>query len=369
MPTSMRAWLAVGLAAIGGGLGGYGGVRVVASLQTPAVAMAAAYHESAACSKCPAGISIDSVEVQARQGSTLFIIGGKWPSSADGLRTDVRLLTGRTVIVLHPHGSQGAFEVLSATDNGVPLPASGLAADIADGALLINVSPAFSAPMTFEFGLWDGTRYTGRLPRSGVLAWDGKSAPTNPGAAVPASQAPSPTTTGGSTEVTTLVAACAAVPTSAQVPPYLAFTRIGSATPTPDPRTQNPVRSVTAGLSASPLDVTAPYALVAILVHPTDTAPTGQSRPIDGAGTEQLYLYFDGTTKHKAIRTFSNGAWNTLLDTAAGDLTFALKADQVTFFWTGINAGDRFGFISAGAGATCAESGLSPQLAPQVPAQ
>lgn len=370
MPTSMRAWLAVGLAVIGGGLAGYSGVRLVASFQAPApTSTSFAYHESAPCTNCPAGISIDSVEVQARQGSTLFVIGGKLPGSADGLGSDFRILTGRTVIVFHPHGSQDAFEVVSATNNGVPIPASGLAATISGGSLLINISPAFSAPMTFEMGLWDGTSYTGRLPRVGVLAWDGKSAPTNLNGAATQSQAPSPQTAGGSIDMTTMVVACPAIPSSSQVPPYLAFTRIGSSPPTPDPRTHNPVRSITAGLSASPLDVTAPYTLIAILVHPTDVAPTGQSRPIDGAGTEQLYIYFDGTTKHKAIRTFKNGAWNTAEDSAAGDLTFALKADQVTFYWTGINSGDRFGFISAGAGATCAESGLSPQLAPQVPAQ
>ena len=357
----------MGLATIGGLLGGLGGAGLVKASPSPAAATVV-YRETAACTGCPAGISIDSVEVQARQGSTLFIVGGKWPASVDGLHDDVRLLAGKTRIVLEPHGSQNAFEIVSATSNGAPLPAAGLAASIADGALLINVSPALSPPMTFEFGLWDGSHYSGRIPRSGTLAWDGKSAPTKPSATVATGRTPSPQTSGaGSTEVTPLAAACTSISASAPVPP-LAFTQLSSSTPAPDPRTHIPARSVTAG-PASALDVTAPFAIIAIVSRAGDRAPTGQSRPIDGAGTEQLYLYFDGTTKHKAVRTFHVGVWTAVQDAAAGDLTYALKADQITFFWTGLNAGDRFGFISASSGSACAESGLDARLQPTVTAQ
>jgi hypothetical protein len=306
--------------------------------------------------------------MQARQGSTLFIVGGKWPASVDGLHNNVRLVAGKTEIVLKPHGSQNAFEIVSATSNGAPLPAAGLAASITGGALLINVSPALSPPLTFAFGLWDGSQYSGRIPRSGTLAWDGKSAPTKPSATVATGRTPSPQTSGaGSTEVTPLAAACTSITASAPVPPYLAFTQLSSSTPAPDPRTHIPARSITAGLSASALDVTTPFAIIAIVSRAGDKAPTGQSRPIDRAGTEQLYVYLDGTTKHKAVRTFHAGVWTAVQDAAAGDLTYALKADQITFFWTGLNAGDRFGFISA-SGPTCAESGLS-QLQPVAPAQ
>lgn len=368
MPRSGRGWLAVVLAAAGGLLTGLGGAGWVKSTQL-APPKDVAYHETAACSDCPAGIRIESVEVQARQGSTLFIVGGKWPTSVDALHNNVRLLAGKTEVVLKPHGSQNVFEVFTAASNGVPLPASGLAATISGGALLINLSPALAAPLTFEFGLWDGNQYSGRIPRSDVLAWDGKSAPAKPAAAGPApSQPPStkPAPTADAASQVTPLAACTSISAAAPVPPYLAFTQLTGSGLAPDPRTKKATRSITAGLRASALDVTSPFAIIAIVSRSGDQPPGGQSRPIDRAGTEQLYLFSDGTTKHKAVRTFRDGAWTAVQDAAADGLTYDLTATKLTFFWTGLNSGDQFGFVSSGGAPACAQSGLE-QLQPVAP--
>ncbi len=152
------------------------------------------------------------------------------------------------------------------------------------------------------------------------------------------------------------------------MPAYLQVTGVASAAAQPDPRTGAPARSVSSAFAASPLDRTEPYAVVAVILPGGANPPTGQGRPIDRAGTVQLWLGFDGTAKRKGIRTFARGGWSMKQEADADTLTFAISARGVRFYWTGLQGGDRFGFVSA-AGGGCSASGVDARMLPDQIAQ
>ncbi len=356
-----RALLAASLVLLAGG-GGLVGFAAGRALFRPASLAPAAYVEQSPCSACPTSISLDSVELQGRQGSTLLIIRGRWPSSVDALKGSVRLVANDIELVLKPHGSKNAFELATAKRAGTPLPKDGVAAGLQQGALLINLTSAIlAAPIRFDLGLWDGQAYTGRLPRSGQLVWTGQGAPKME--AVPATSQPPASPPG--LDLTALARSCDALP-SGSVPPYLHITGLTSGTQT-DPRTQVLTPSVTAALAGSPVDVTVPFSITATVLHAGDKAPTSQRQPIDRSGTVQLWVYSDGQARHKGIRTFTGGKWTMRLDAEADALTYRLSsARSATFYWAGLQPGDRFGFVTSAA-TGCAASGLDGSLAPLQP--
>ena len=142
---------------------------VTRAVRPPAAAPAPGY--AVTCAACPAGARITSVEVQPRSGSTLFVLRGTWPATADGLKSDIRLDANDVQLVLHPHGSLNAFEVVSATRAGSPLDPAAVGATITRGALVVNLAPALPAPVAFDVGLWNGSAFTARVPGSGQLRW------------------------------------------------------------------------------------------------------------------------------------------------------------------------------------------------------
>ena len=219
------------------------------------------------------------------------------------------------------------------------------------------MSPALAPPVVFEVGLWNGG-YGGRIPRSGQLTWTGHGAPTPAPAVTPAA--------GGPPDISSEAGSCTAISVPLAPAPYLQLAELTSSPPAPDPRTGIPARKISAGLGGNAQDATTPYSMIAVVAHTGDQSPAGQSRLIDGSGTVQLYLTFDGTTKHKGIRSFKDGRWTIVEDAAAGDLTFDLSTHDISFFWTGLQAGDRYGFITA-AGDQCRSAGLDAGLQPQQP--
>jgi hypothetical protein len=214
----------------------------------------------------------------------------------------------------------------------------------------------------FEIGLWDGKAYAGRLPRSGELIWDGHGRPHPELVARQASPTPSPTASPAGLDLTALDQACAAIP-SGQMPTYLQIKTMLSYPPAADPRTHALVRRVSALTAASLFDVHTPYAVAAVVVRTGHTSATGQARPIDRAGEVQLWTYSDGAARHKGIRTFANGRWTMVQGAAADALTFAIGDLGVSYYWTGLNAGDRFGFVTA-ASTGCGTAGLDANLQP-----
>jgi hypothetical protein len=179
--------------------------------------------------------------------------------------------------------------------------------------------------------------------------------------ASPSTTSTSSTTTTPAPDETALAGACAAVP-SGSVPAFLRITAVRALLPADDPRTHVQARQVQGDTSASAVGTTTPYTVIAVIQSSAAPA-SGQRRPIDNIGTVQLVLSFDGTTKHKAVRTFQDGHWTARADTAADDLTFVVAAKTITFFWTGLHRGDRVGMITA-ADSGCGAGGLTADGAP-----
>jgi hypothetical protein len=365
-------WIAV----IGGVLVTAGAATVGASVgaglhSTKAPAMVAnAYAEAAACAACPAGTHLDSVEVQARQGSTLFILSGGWPASIDKLQVSVCLNTNGTRITLKPHGTRNLFEPAISTASSSTASAPQLQAvgtSLQSNYLLVNLAPPVqpSAPLTFDVALCSGGSTVERLPSTGELRWTGSGSPKRLGTAPTATPTPTaaPTAPLSGPDPTALVSACSAIPTGT-VPASLQVTGTSSGVK-PDPRSQAPTQSVSAALGATPVGVTAPFAIVAVILPQGAGTALPQKRLIDLAGTEQIYAYFDGQKLHKALRTFQNGAWTTVIDSAANVISFALGGAPpgAAFFWSGIHPGDKFAFITASASG-CSSSGLDSTLMP-----
>jgi hypothetical protein len=202
------------------------------------------------------------------------------------------------------------------------------------------------------------------------LARSGSATPSRHAAASTTTVAPAPasttTTSLSGTRIPDQAARCSVIPTSQAVPGFLHLGVPTSAGPSRDPRTGAPTRRVTATLTGSMLSPTAPFDLVAIVSVPGSAPDAGASSPIDRAGERQLYLTYDGHTKHKAVRTLVNGSWTVQSDTEAGSLTLVISATTVSFYWTGLAPGDELGFVVASGGG-CATAGLDANLQPTIP--
>jgi hypothetical protein len=320
-----------------------------------------AYASTGACSGCPAGTRLDSVEVQSRQGSTLFVLRGQWPRSIDAFGVDVCLDVGDTRIALKPHGSEGVFDTtVSTTSQAVTTPplAEAIATSLQGDALLVDLQPSLqpSVPILFDVALCSSTGMTlQRLPSSGELRWRGSGAPMP--VAMTVQSSPS------SPDPAALPGACNGVP-SGSVPAFLQMTGSSAAVQT-DPRTRIATQEVTTTLAASPVPLSAPFSIAALVLPEGTASVLGATRVIDRVGTEQLYAFYDGQHLHKALRTFANGVWTTLIDSAASAMTIALEQGSASFFWSGIHPGDHVGFITAGS-AGCGAFGLNAVFVPQL---
>jgi hypothetical protein len=353
-----------------GGLSAAGAVLGASlhSSTTPTGVSSLAYAESSACSGCPAGTHLDSVEVQKRQGSILFILRGGWPSSVDQLKVSVCLNSDSVPLVLKPHGSRNAFEptVSGAAAPAAATVAQGVATRLQDDALLVNLSGSMqpTVPIVFDVALCNNGSTLQRLPHVGELNWSG----TGPPKQMRATSTPTPTLTPTPTPLVagpaapSVANACTALP-SGSVPPYLQITGWTSGKKT-DPVTHVAEESVTATLAGNPTGVNAPFAIIAVIFPAGVTTTPMFSMPlIDTIGTAQLYAWADGTARHKALRTFSGGTWVT--DNNPSSMHFSLSSDKTaTLFWTGMHAGDQFGFVTA-APAGCASAALTPTFTPQ----
>jgi hypothetical protein len=133
-----------------------------------------AYVEQAACTGCP--VELRSAEVQARQGSSLFIFGGSWPSAIGDIPGEVRLTANDLDLRFHP--SADGFEIVDGAGPGSLVAAEDVAADIHQGALLINLpASAVAAPVRFALELIPGDGSPALIPASGRLLWNGTGAP------------------------------------------------------------------------------------------------------------------------------------------------------------------------------------------------
>ncbi len=323
------------------------------------------YTEPAPCVGCAATIGLASAGAQQRAGSVLFDIHGTWPATASLITGDVRLVVDDLELVLRAPASGDVFSVVDFTRASAAIAPTGVAAGLQGGALLIDVpSSLVSIPLHFEVGLWSGSAYTVRLPRSGQLTWDGAGAPHPPVAAPtsttqPAPPTPAPPTTPPTTsspaaptvapgvtaaQITALAEACAPIP-SGQVPGPLAITAVargtqappggGGALPWVGLRFAAPVGPT---LSGPPISVTA-------TLLPADAAPPVAGRPVDRVGTVQLWLWWDGSATHRAIRTYDGSAWQMRVDPT--DLQVSVTTQQVQFFSPTIGASDGYGFVVA----------------------
>jgi hypothetical protein len=272
---------------------------------------------------------------------------------------------------LRPPATQQGGVTSATSSSATAQQAQSVAAGLQGNALLVDLTPPVqpAPPLLFDVGLCTGGADVVRLPHAGELRWTGSGAPqvfgttsTGTPASSPSAIA-SPTAPLGGPDPTALPGACSAIPMGT-VPAYLQVSASSSGVK-PDPRSQVPTQSVRAALGASPVGVSAPFAIVAVVLPQGASAPRAQSRVIDAAGTEQLYSYFDGQHLHKALRTFQNGAWTIVIDTAANVITFALTEgpNGAAFYWTGIHPGDRFGFIAASS-TGCSDFGLDSTLTP-----
>jgi hypothetical protein len=183
---SRRFWAALALSsllsiagfALAGGAAGRG---LHATSQATVAPLA--YSETQTCAGCPSDTRLDSVEVQARQTSTLFILRGHWPESIDAFHVDVCLNVNDIGVTLIPHGSRKVFEptIIQRTPSGAStsVAASSVAVGLQDGSLLIDLSGSArpAGPLRFDVAVCRGAEIEERLPQTGELVWDGHGAP------------------------------------------------------------------------------------------------------------------------------------------------------------------------------------------------
>ena len=356
--------------------------RTILPHDTAVAASPPVFTEPAACADCPADAAPQSVEVQRRQGSVLFAVGGRWPATVDALHTGVRLVTDDLDVVLVPHGGGNAFELRRALRGGAALPAGSVAAGIQSGVLLVSVRDTLlTTPVHFAVGLWDGQTFHGRLPGAGLLTWDGQGAPHGGAASTPAPPAtarPSPTATPSAPATPTPSLQLAPTPSvpvdllgfasactgtsSGSVPPYLEIASVRGGRGV-DPRTGVVETFVAVTTrSAIPAGPLPPFTVTIAIQPPGQAAipaPGGSRRSIDATGTTQLYDFWDGVHGLKGIRTRTGtGPWTLVQGSAASALTVSLGTDTVAFYFSGFATGDRIVAITADAGG-CRISGLT----------
>lgn len=167
----------------------FGAGRMVLALTRPAPEPApVAYAEGTACSACPDGVLLNSVQVENRRESTLFLVRGAWliqALPAPGSREDFALVANDVVLVLRVHTSSAEFEIITAKKGAAGLPVSAIAASLRlndasppDNVLLINVTNAvLKAPLHFHLALMINGRVVEQLPSAGDLFWDGTGRP------------------------------------------------------------------------------------------------------------------------------------------------------------------------------------------------
>lgn len=350
---------------------------IMYAVQTAAASAAsAAVYRAGACAGCPAGASLETVQVQDRDGSVLFAVGGSLPSTPAGLPADVRIEANDLDVILRPDAA--GFLVVSATKGGAALPPNALAAGITDGHLVVDLrDEAIAAPVQFAIGLWKDGAYQGRIPATGRLEWVGQGAPRALAAAAPtpsgavatatATAAPTVATAPAATAASIDVMAPAGRCTSftAELPPFPRPQTVTSGQG-PDPRTNvsTPFISTTfAGPVPTEASSRAPFSVTVVLSRAGQGTSDG-TRAIDRTGSMQLWAYWDGTTMHKAIRTWTGTSWQVRTNTAADELTVALRAQSLAVYWNGLRAGDQYGSIVAAAGG-CRSIGTDDRGRPQ----
>lgn len=341
-----------------------------------------------ACADCPPGVALERVQVQAREGSILFAVGGTLPATVAELPADVRLEANDVEIVLRP--GVGGFHIVTATKGGAPIPAGSLAAGIADGHLVVDVGDnVLSPPVNFAIGLWDGAAYRGRVPAAGLLAWTGSGAPqaaTTVTAAPPVAASPTAAPTATAAPATGAPVSAPPAGASPTAPRRVNVTVFGAScrdlaegalpaelVPTgvatgvdPDPRSGVATRWISTAFAGTlPSDPTRIEAFsVTVIVQRPGSADGSGRRLVDGAGSIQLWAYWDGGAMHKATRTWNGSEWVLRTGEEAEPLTVTLRTRSLAVFWDGLRPGDRYGALVAASGG-CRAAGLDAALQPQ----
>ncbi|MFN2569668.1 MAG: hypothetical protein ABR564_08740 [Candidatus Dormibacteria bacterium] len=376
---------------VGGTLLGFSAHRAaVAGDPAPVIPVQA---RTPGCADCPDGIRLASTEVQPRAGGDLFIFRGTWPVSPDEGLTDLRLAAGELNVVLRPRRDPRGFQVVSATRADQAVPVEQIAVGLRPGALLIQVPrAAVPRPLQFEFGVWKGGAYAGRIPPAGSLVWDGRGAPrplpgavpnpsgspapaaSPPAAATPASPSPgrpaspqpSPSPGAAALDLTKLSARCPALKTG-KLPDDITPVNIVAGT-VPDLVTSAPAHYVgvyfSRGGFGADLAGRQPFS-VTVTVQRGAGAGVG-SHAIDRVGNIQLWAYWDGRALHRGSRAFAAGAWTMRQDDAATDLpSVEVRHNGLVFYWNGGRPGDQLGTVASD-GRGCSSFGISDQGAPAV---
>jgi hypothetical protein len=164
--------------------------------------------------------------------------------------------------------------------------------------------------------------------------------------------------------LTRLTDACRSLPMGS-VPAYLAVASVANDIG-PDPRTQASTRrvGVVTAQSITPSQGKPAYSITAVLLPTGASAPTS-GVPVDRAGTVQLWIFWDGTALHKGIRTWNGQSWRMTdeNDPASNALTISVGDNAASFYWAGLQAGERFGFVTADTGG-CTANALGADLTP-----
>jgi hypothetical protein len=134
-----------------------------------------AYQQRAVCPGCP--VEILSAEVQDREGSTLCIFRGTWPSTVPQVPGDVGFRANDIRVTLHPAGE--GFEIVAGS-----VAPDQIAADVQQEALLIDLGdPLVSAPVRFSLDVVTEEGPPAQIPANGMLLWNGTGAPRPAGGA------------------------------------------------------------------------------------------------------------------------------------------------------------------------------------------
>jgi len=372
----------------GGLLLGFSAHRTAVSRDAAPVVPTAA--RTPGCGGCPDGIRLVSAEVQARAGSRLFIFRGSWPASPARSSADLRLVAGGFEVVLRPRQDPAGYQVVAANLNGAALPTARVAVGLRPGVLLIDVGGAeLTQPVHFEFGVWNGATYAGRIPATGALVWNGRGAPrgnpdssSNPSASPSVTPAPAPApavSTGPSPasppapmptppglDLTSLAATCPALK-SGRIAEDLTRSSLVAGT-VPDLVTSAPAHYFGAYFdkAAFPGDLAghSPFS-VTLTVQRAVVAGSGP-HAIDRVGSIQLWAYWDGKALHRGSRTFAAGAWTMRVDDAATDLpSVEVRRTGLVFYWNGSKTGDKAGVVASD-GHGCSAYGISDLNAPAI---
>lgn len=167
--------------------------------------------------------------------------------------------------------------------------------------------------------------------------------------------APTKRVTGGGSSAPVVVdlvapASCARIPAGVVPPPLRVVeprTGLGA-----NPRTGETERMLTARFAEplGSLERFAPFSVAAVIVR-AGLADGAGPRAVDGLGSAQLWVHWDGLALHKGVRTWDGRAWRMRADDDAADLTVALGERGVRLFWAGLADVERFDFVSAVGGA------------------